>query len=337
VEYSIAISTSYTIYQISKKIHFFAIFLVISASAGAYSTSTSQAYASPEITEKAVILTFDDDWKNQYTQVKPILEEYGFKATFFITPGCASYQNHSYCNNSSGDGSSMTWEDIKSLQEDGYDIQSHGMRHKDLTKLSQADLEYEIAESKNQLLQHDINSTVFGNPFAAGQDNSTVIKTISKYYDMARAGYGKYAFLKCDLRDEGGIIVKTNQTDCRTYSNDGSLTLSNRYSLSVFSHYGLDNTYEHDESKILEEFAKVIDDQANFNDQGDINAIPIITYHNIDNIDGNVDPGWIDSTTDLDLFEEEMEYLYDNDITVLDMNDLEYNQSSNHIYIKDGS
>jgi peptidoglycan/xylan/chitin deacetylase (PgdA/CDA1 family) len=34
---------------------------------------------------KVVILTFGDTHKSQFTNAKPILDQYGFKASFFIT------------------------------------------------------------------------------------------------------------------------------------------------------------------------------------------------------------------------------------------------------------
>jgi peptidoglycan/xylan/chitin deacetylase (PgdA/CDA1 family) len=35
-------------------------------------------------TERVVILNFDDNRKSQFTQVKPVLDKYGFKATFYV-------------------------------------------------------------------------------------------------------------------------------------------------------------------------------------------------------------------------------------------------------------
>jgi peptidoglycan/xylan/chitin deacetylase (PgdA/CDA1 family) len=47
------------------------------------------------------------------------------------------------------------------LSELGHDIQSHGVSHKDLTTLSACDLEDEVGQSKQSLLEHDFNSTIF--------------------------------------------------------------------------------------------------------------------------------------------------------------------------------
>jgi len=291
--------------------------------------------------QKAVILNFDDDWKNQYVYVKPILKKYGFNATFYITPGCIENQDSEHCNNSATPHSVLNWTEVKLLQKAGYDIQSHGMSHKDLTSLSNAGLEYEIKQSKKDLLEHGINSTIFGNAFAKGENNLTVIKTISKYYDMARAGYGAFAFLKCNYQSSVSgndtliiTIMKTNQKDCRTFSTDGSLTLSNKYSIPVSVHYDFDNIYKHNSSKILPEFIKAINSQTIFNNNGEITAIPILVYHNIDYINENIDLDWFDSTTDINLFDKEMKFLHDNNIAVLSMDDLGYNQTSKHLFLK---
>ena len=65
-----------------------------------------------------------------------------------------------------------------------------------------------------------------------------------------------------------------------------------------------------------------------FNKNGIIKAIPIIAYHDLDY--GNRIPG----STDVNLFDAEMKYLYDNGFTVLTMADLGYDESTHQIYIK---
>ena len=48
---------------------------------------------------KIVILSFDDNRKGDFTYAKPILDKYGFKATFFII-----------CNETTNKGS-MNWQE----------------------------------------------------------------------------------------------------------------------------------------------------------------------------------------------------------------------------------
>lgn len=123
--------------------------------------------------QKAVVLTFDDGWTNAV----PIMDKYDFKSTFFIL-----------CNYPDKEGR-MTWENVSALDKLGYDIQWYSMNHKDLTKLSMEDLEYEIGNSKQCLLEHGFpNSIIFATPFNYGWNNATVVNMTSKYYDMGRSG-----------------------------------------------------------------------------------------------------------------------------------------------------
>ena len=69
----------------------------------------------------------------------------------------------------------MTWQDIKTLQQQGHDIESHTMTHTNLDHKSLQNLEYEIGGSKQCLLNHGINSTIFAYPASTGHDNATVV------------------------------------------------------------------------------------------------------------------------------------------------------------------
>ncbi len=263
---------------------------------------------------KAVILTFDDGYKSQYTNAKPILDKYGYKATFYIV-----------CNYVENNGRRI-WEDITSLYKEGHDIGSHTMNHADVSQTSKKETSYEISESKQCLLNHGINATSFAYPFNGGTDEAAVVNTVAKYYDIARTANDPLMYLHCDGFKEG-----SSQTDCRTFSDDGELTFVNRYSIKGWSVDADKKAYSRDDSEMLDRFIEVVNIPSIYNTNGTINAIPIIIWHRIDN-SGEDDPEAYATT--IDLFEKEIKYLHDNGFEVLTMADLGYDENSNYLYIK---
>src|SRR5919112_2563089 len=91
---------------------------------------------------KVVILAFDDSPKSQFTLAKPVLDRYGYKGSFFTV---CNFVNRGSEN---VDKSRMNWQDIKALQQQGHDIESHTMTHTDLNNKSIQTLNYEIGGSK---------------------------------------------------------------------------------------------------------------------------------------------------------------------------------------------
>jgi len=260
-----------------------------------------------------VILTFGNVPSSQYEYAKPILDRYDFKGSFFVV-----------CNwiDSNIDGSRMTWQQIETLHNEGHDIQAKSMNHKRLTEIPHQVLEYEIGEPKECLQERGINPTVFGTPYGDGKDDPTVINTIAKYYDFAITGFADLMFLRCDG------WKSSDQDDCRTFYDNGTLTLVNRYSIRESSQDSHNREYQGDNTKIFEEFVKEVNSQYEYNKDGNIKAIPIIAYHDFD--DGT-DP----SSTDVELFEREIKYLYDNGFRVITMADLGYDEENHYLYIKD--
>ena len=195
-------------------------------------------------------------------------------------------------------------------------------------------MDFEVGESKKCLADHNIDARVFGTPYGKGWDNSTMIDTIAKYYDFAITGFSKLMYLNCDgwnEQEEGegeeGDGVKSNtQTDCRTYSDDGTLTYANRYSIREWSHDSANEDYDND-NEMYQDFVNVVNSQENFNGDGIIRAIPIIAYHDLDY--GYRTP----DSTSVNLFDAEMKYLYDNGFTVITMADLAYDESIHQLYI----
>lgn len=72
--------------------------------------------------KKSVVITFDDGYLNSYQYAYPILKEFNLKATVFAIPNTIDKsKNH------------MTSNQLKELQANGIDIQSHTLDHEKLT------------------------------------------------------------------------------------------------------------------------------------------------------------------------------------------------------------
>jgi peptidoglycan/xylan/chitin deacetylase (PgdA/CDA1 family) len=307
---------------------------------------------------KFVIINFDDSHESDYTYAKPILDKYRFKATFFEVCNWIEAGYHD-------EDISTTWQQIAALQQDGMDIQAHTMTHPNLNKLSQADLDYEIGQSKQCLENHGINATIFAYPGGRGADNPEVVNTVAKYYNIARTndvmpssnstsseGKSALTFLHCDGGGgiDNGNDVQQQQIDCRTSFSDGTLTPSNRYSLNSWAHKHVvrecsPNTgddldtcevirHEYNNAQMFEKFVTAVNSQYSYNNKdGIVRAIPIIIYHLIVTYpDLSYSNRHVDTT--LNLYDAEMKYLYDNGFKVITMSDLGYDENSKSIYIK---
>ena len=81
-------------------------------------------YGADPVPDKVVVLTFDDSVRSQFDVARPLLKRYGFGATFFITEGFEFQKDKlNY----------MTWEQIRQLHQDGFEIGNHTRDHVALT------------------------------------------------------------------------------------------------------------------------------------------------------------------------------------------------------------
>ena len=188
----------------------------------------------------------------------------------------------------------------------------------DLNNLSSVALNYQVADSKQCLESHGINSpNIFAAKYGDVWNNPTVINEISKYYQFADDGTANLIFLHCDG------YSNSKQNNCRTNDNSGRLNYANRYSIREQSHNAWDRSYLHNDQIIFQKFVQEVNSRINFNNKkGIVDAIPIVAYHIIDN---SLDP----SSTDINLFASEMKYLHDNGFKVIPMSDLGYDQATN--------
>ncbi|MCI6483908.1 MAG: polysaccharide deacetylase family protein [Selenomonadaceae bacterium] len=93
-----------------------------------------------ELPEKPVLITFDDGYKDNYTNAYPIMKKYGFKGTIFVVTGFLGvYDNY------------MTWEQAKELADNGFSIESHTYSHKSMTEASDEEISKELTKSRDTI------------------------------------------------------------------------------------------------------------------------------------------------------------------------------------------
>jgi peptidoglycan/xylan/chitin deacetylase (PgdA/CDA1 family) len=106
-------------------------------------------------TTKKVVLTFDDGYASLYTLVTPLLQQYGFKATLFVTTatvGADSYAVLPHFERSfPPNDRPLSWQELQEMEQGCWDIQPHGHQHLAHNRLPQQELLAEIAESKRQV------------------------------------------------------------------------------------------------------------------------------------------------------------------------------------------
>ena len=111
---------------------------------------TGHAFALEPVPDRLVVLTFDDSVKSHFTVVRPILMDYGFGATFFITEGFDFKTNKD---------DYMTWEQIAQLHQDGFEIGNHTRDHQGISEENVSEVEEQLEAINRQCADHGIPRT----------------------------------------------------------------------------------------------------------------------------------------------------------------------------------
>ena len=120
--------------------------------------------------EKPIIITFDDGYKDVYTNAYPILQKYKLKANVYMISGWIG-----------GDVYMTSDMTIEMSNSPLIEIGSHTVSHKALANLSNSDIEYEVSESK-KTLEAMLNKEVKVIAYPTGSFDERVTSITSKYY-----------------------------------------------------------------------------------------------------------------------------------------------------------
>ncbi|MEF8984984.1 MAG: polysaccharide deacetylase family protein [Bacteroidales bacterium] len=196
--------------------------------------------SSDKVPEKTVVLTVDDGYKSFKTDAVPLLEKYGFSATVFL---CTQYV---------GKSGYLSWDDIRALQDKGYEFGNHSHSHDHFLNYSdertREEFKKDLAQAE-QIFQRelgykpdfycypygeynpDIQNILRENGYQAGAaQKSGVIRTGSDVYALPRfpmnSNYGEISKFRSKARMKAlPVIEKEPENPEIKNTNPPQLTL----------------------------------------------------------------------------------------------------------------
>jgi peptidoglycan/xylan/chitin deacetylase (PgdA/CDA1 family) len=119
------------------------------------------AFKSGTDLSKSFVITFDDGYRDIFTEGWPVMHQCGFSATVFLTTDRIQTRPKRI------EGADyLTWEDVSELDREGIAFGSHTVSHPDLRSLEPQDIDYELGYSK-EIIEQRIGVPVrsFSYPF----------------------------------------------------------------------------------------------------------------------------------------------------------------------------
>lgn len=134
------------------------------------------------IPEKSIVLTFDDGYRDNYINAYPILKKYNFKAAIFVITDMVDKESFY-----------LTSNQLKELQKNGIDIESHTATHENLSELSFDAQLKELNTSKNYL-ENLLSKKIKYLAYPCGEYSDDTLKAVKEAgYIMAFTTAGRWS------------------------------------------------------------------------------------------------------------------------------------------------
>lgn len=124
-----------------------------------------------ELSDNAVVVTFDDGFRNNYTEALPILRRYEIPATLFLAAGLVGETNRWMAGGDFPERAMVTWDEVREMAAAGIEIGGHTLTHPRLTELPLPAVAAEVAGAR-QVIEAEIEAPVasFAYPYGLFDD-----------------------------------------------------------------------------------------------------------------------------------------------------------------------
>jgi peptidoglycan/xylan/chitin deacetylase (PgdA/CDA1 family) len=119
-----------------------------------------------------VSVAFDDGRASAYDRAVPLMDEYGYKGTFYVNPGNIEMKEF------------LTASELQALSRAGHDLAVHGYEDIDLTGISADRIDSQLVDGRNALAQVGLMPTHLAAPM--GRSDAQVEWYARKYFQSMR-------------------------------------------------------------------------------------------------------------------------------------------------------
>jgi len=130
--------------------------------------------------ENAVALTFDDGLEDNYRYAAPLLEKLDISATFFVIAGVIGEDNR-WNRRAFRIMRHMDVAQLADLASRGFDVQSHGLTHHRLSKLTPAEIAFELSEA-SRIIEETTATRPIAVSYPYGDASASCLKIAARYY-----------------------------------------------------------------------------------------------------------------------------------------------------------
>jgi len=137
----------------------------------------------PGSAKRSVVITFDDGFRNFYTNAFPVLNRYGFTATMFLPTAHIGESQLSFKGKEC-----LTWSEVRDLTKHGISFGSHTVTHPQLHDCDANSIKQEIVGSK-QAIEQKLGCAVqsFSYPYAFPETDASFKQRLRE--ELRQAGY----------------------------------------------------------------------------------------------------------------------------------------------------
>ncbi|MBI5754438.1 polysaccharide deacetylase family protein [Candidatus Peregrinibacteria bacterium] len=120
-----------------------------------------------DLPDKSVVLTFDDNDKDQYINALPILKKYGYSGIFYIPTAYVNVR-----------GGVMTWDMLKDLVKNNMEIGAHSSTHPDLRVIPKKQLYDEELTGSKEALQKNLGIEIKFFAYPGGAHSKSIEQAV---------------------------------------------------------------------------------------------------------------------------------------------------------------